>query len=209
MGTQYREAARPLWTRSRSLRPLFPGAGLVPSTTPSSIIRQDGYHAFRTKIQDGSAELVVTLSSRDGGSTQKIFCAEAPRNKKSKAIIVKVTPLQSQGTRSVRVARHLPDHSEPQSQRLSRVLKDRPCCDRDLMLVSRALEQTPPYRPSFVVSAVRASEPLGPAEPEQVLPARFLDCESLLRLNQLTGIVFHASTPYVGEPDLRGYPEFN
>ena len=100
--------------------------------------------------------------------------------------------LQSKRAGPVFLARHPPHGSKPQCQRLSRIFKHRPCCQRCSVVAFRALPQILSYGPCLGMSATRTGKAIRPSQAEQVFATGFLCGEPGLEFWQRSGVVSHA-----------------
>ena len=116
----------------------------------------------------------------------------------------RVTPqsqevLDAHGTGAVLLSDDVPDGSEPQNQRLMRILKDRACRDGGLIPTPPANQTATSGSPRLRGAAAWADKPLWPTKPEQVVAARLLSRETLLQLDDRPRVIFHTRTLHVVE----------
>ena len=104
--------------------------------------------------------------------------------------------LQPQGTHPVLLIRHVPYGTEPKSQRLSRILKNRSRRNGRLETTPVAQVQPPPRHPGRQTPTTRALEPTWPAHPNQILQTGLLRCEALLKFEKCLRVIFHTPAYY-------------
>ncbi len=102
--------------------------------------------------------------------------------------------LHTDRTGPVLLTRDVPHGPKPHSQRLARILKNRPRRHRCLITASVANEPASRGRPAALMMAARTNEPVRPPQPNQVVPTGFLRRKPVFQLQDRPGIVFH--TPY-------------
>jgi len=103
--------------------------------------------------------------------------------------------LDTLGACPILLAHDPPDGAEPKRQRLTRVLKDRPCCHRRLVLaVSTAQKST--RRPTLRAATAGTSKAVRPAQRRQVTPTGIIRRESLLKFDQIPRVRIHRTAHY-------------
>jgi len=76
-----------------------------------------------------------------------------------------------------------PPHSDkPHPQRLPGAFKNRPSCQRGLIVAVRAFNQVSIVNPPMSVATIRASESMRPSQRHQIRPTSFLRRKSVLKL---------------------------
>jgi hypothetical protein len=118
--------------------------------------------------------------------------------------------LQPHRIGSILLARQPPHRSEPQAQRLVRLMEDRASCERPLRVARGALDAIPGRPPNRVPLAVWTHEPLRPAKRHEIRSAVRLRAESVFELQLRPRVIlcarlgFHASS--ILRPELSAYP---
>lgn len=118
--------------------------------------------------------------------------------------------LQPHRIGAIFLARQPPHRSEPQAQRLVRLVKDRASCERPLRVARGALDAIPGRPPSRVALAGRTHEPLRPAKSHEIRSAVRLRAESVFELQLRPRVILcprlgsHAAS--ILKPELSAYP---
>ena len=100
--------------------------------------------------------------------------------------------LQAHRAGPVFLAGNMPDRSEPHPQRLSRVLKNRPCSYRTLIATCSTNQSPPRSRPVSAGAASGANKAFGPSEFDQIIPTGFFGCKPFFKFHDRSRVVFHA-----------------
>src|SRR5215471_2321607 len=98
-------------------------------------------------------------------------------------------PLDSDGTRTILLARDRPHGPKPKPQRFARVLEDRPGRHRTLSPAPSALQQNPTHWPALPSATLRTPKTIGPPQLYQIFPAAFFRREACLKFGQMPWIV--------------------
>ena len=116
--------------------------------------------------------------------------------------------LQSQSTRPVFLARHPPHRPIPGAQRQTRVLENRACRHRSLIIALSAAQQAPPTAASSLPFTAGTPKTLRPAQLHQILATRLLSAKTPLKLLQRTRVVLHEPAYYMlGLRESSAYPD--
>jgi len=105
-------------------------------------------------------------------------------------------PLEAQGAHHVVVAGHVPDCPEPQTERLLRVPATRSGADRRLVVAPSARDECTRDQTRVVVAAPRATEAIGPAKVDKIVPARGVGREARLELQEILWVVLRGRGTY-------------
>jgi hypothetical protein len=100
--------------------------------------------------------------------------------------------LQAHRAGPVFLAGNMPDRSEPHPQRLSRVLKNRPCSYRTLIAACSTNQSPPRCQPVSAGAASGANKTFGPSEFDQIIPTGFFGCKPSFKFHDRSRVVFHA-----------------
>jgi hypothetical protein len=98
---------------------------------------------------------------------------------------------------SVFLIRYIPHRAEPQLQRFSRILKNRPCGHRGLKITFPAMIQSPFCLPCLLMATTGANKPLWPAMLEKILLACLLRGKSVFKFQECSRVIFHTRKYYM------------
>ena len=98
---------------------------------------------------------------------------------------------------SVFLIRYIPHRAEPQLQRFSRILKNRPCGHRGLKITFPAMIQSPSCLPCLLMATTGANKPVWPAKLEKVLLACLLRGKSVFKFHECSRVIFHTRKYYM------------
>ena len=115
-------------------------------------------------------------------------------------------PLDAQRGHAVLLAGHLPRRREPQPQRRASAVEDRPRRDRHLTPANRALPTTAAQPPRSPADAPRATEPVRPTQPLEVVPAGSLVRKPRQQLRVGARVILARLRHSASLPELDRYP---
>ena len=106
------------------------------------------------------------------------------------------------------LARHPPHRPIPGAQRQTRVLENRACRHRSLIIALSAAQQAPPTAASSLPFTAGTPKTLRPAQLHQILATRLLSAKTPLKLLQRTRVVLHEPAYYMlGLRESSAYPD--